>query len=87
MKNLTTLNETSGATNYIQKSFTTLTAKGNEVVITVRKRIVNVTSEAFESRYEYIVAYNKNQVAGNLDRESLDYYLSFVDKYAGTKFL
>jgi len=87
MKNLTTNNTTSNATNYIQKAFTTLTAKGNEVVITITKRIVNVTSEAFESRYEYGVTYNNNEVAESLDRESLNYYLNFVDKYAGTRFL
>jgi len=87
MKNLTTLNETSGVTKYIQKAFTALTAKGNEVVIIVTKRIVNVTLESFESKFEYSISYNGNIVNDSMDRYSLNYYLDFIDKYAGTKFL
>ena len=40
MKNLTTKpNTTSGATTYIQKEFNALTIEGNEVIITVTRKI------------------------------------------------
>ena len=91
MKNLKSTiknNQGFGSTTYIQKAFTTLTEKGNEVVITITRRIINVTSEPFVSGYEYSVSYNGNSIAEMMSRkDELEYYLGFIDKYAGTRFL
>ena len=90
MKNLTTKpNTTSGATTYIQKEFNALTIEGNEVIITVTRKIINIGLEPLVCGYKYDVTYNNKIVNGHnlTTKNDIEYYLNFVDKYAGTRFL
>ena len=53
MKNLTSSTTKSSLTTYVSKSFNTFTPKGNEIKVSVVRRIINAGSSPFISKYEY----------------------------------
>ena len=84
MTNLTSNKSTSSATTYISKSFNTFTPKGNEIKVSVVRRIVNVTTSPFVSKYEYFIDTPSESLKA-WDKESFLYYVNFIDKYYTNK--
>ena len=79
---ITTNNRKSGLTEYFEKSFKKMTAKGNEATIHVFRKKINVTSEPFISDYYYTVTFSDFST-GNLTRkDAIEYYLNFIDDYS-----
>ena len=84
MKNLTTTIEKFSATTTISKTFEAKTPKGLNIIISVWRKIINVTNEPFETGNYFNVSYNGNESIGHyrMDREALKYYIDFIDKYS-----
>ena len=81
MTNLTSSTSTSSLTTYITKSFNTFTPKGNEIKVSIVRRIVNVGSNPFVSKYEYFID-TPNESLKAWDKKSFLYYVNeYVDKY------
>ena len=80
MTNLTSRTTTYSLTTTISKSFTTFTPKGNEIGVSVVRRIINVNSNPFISKYEYTID-TLNESFEAWDKESFLYYINFVDEY------
>lgn len=72
MQNLTTTKETFSATTTISKSFTTVTEKGYEIIVTAYRRVIEVTATGYESPIYYGVSC-KGQEFGHhdMDRSAL----------------
>tara|TARA_R110000751_G_scaffold200734_1_gene305580 strand:- start:489 stop:740 length:252 start_codon:yes stop_codon:yes gene_type:complete len=80
MTNLTSSTTKSSLTTYVSKSFNTFTPKGNKIKISVVRRIVNVGSNPFISKYEYFIDTPSESLKA-WDKESFLYYVNYVDEY------
>ena len=81
---MTTSFYNNGATTTITKTINAKTPKGNDIQISVYRRIIEVTKEPFKSKNYFSVSYNGNDTIGynDMDKESLKYYIEFIDKYS-----
>lgn len=83
-KTMTTSFHNNGATTTITKTINAKTPKGNEIQISVYRRIIEIGLEPFKSKNYFSVSYNGNNSIGHndMDKESLNYYIQFIDKYS-----
>ena len=85
MKNLTSSTTKSSLTTYVSKSFNTFTPKGNEIKVSVVRRIINAGSSPFISKYEYFIDTPSESLKA-WDKDSFLYYVNeYVDKYYTNK--
>jgi hypothetical protein len=83
VKNLTSTIEKNGSTTTFTKTFESKTPKGLKVVIEVFRSVINVTSEPCKTKTYFGLSYNGQSLGHyRMDRESLNYYLNFVDKWS-----
>tara|TARA_R110001606_G_C15100180_1_gene619635 strand:+ start:78 stop:329 length:252 start_codon:yes stop_codon:yes gene_type:complete len=80
MTNLTSSTTKSSLTTYVSKSFNTFTPKGNEIKVSVVRRVINVGSNPFISKYEYFIDTPSESLKA-WDKESFLYYVNYVDEY------
>jgi len=80
MTNLKSSTTTSSLTTYVSKSFNTFTPKGNEIKVSVERRIVNVGANPFISKYEYFIDTPSESLKA-WDKESFLYFVNYVDEY------
>jgi hypothetical protein len=85
MKNLkTTITKETEQTTTITKSFESKTPNGLKIIISIWRSIIDVTEKPHETKNYYSVSYNGNESIGyhKMDRDGLNYYIGFIDKWA-----
>jgi hypothetical protein len=80
----TIYNNEETATTTITKTINAKTPKGNDIQISVYHRILEVTDKPFKSKNYFSLSYNGNNSIGHndMDKESLNYFIKFIDKYS-----
>tara|TARA_R100001463_G_scaffold15386_2_gene40255 strand:- start:1758 stop:2042 length:285 start_codon:yes stop_codon:yes gene_type:complete len=84
MTNLITTNYTSGATNYYTKEFNTLTPKGNNIIVAISRRIVNVTDKPHQSKTMYSIKVLDSDYKGEFvtaDKSEIKNTINIIDNY------
>jgi hypothetical protein len=84
MTNLETNNYKNDSTSYLTKEFNTLTPKGNEILVAISRRIVNVTDKPFQSKTMYSIKVVGSDYRGDFisdDKCQIKNTIKIIDNY------